>query len=385
MKNMDDIDSIKTLPSEIETLYQEKLIPLEEVQSVLNLRQDLMHAAPQPRAGFQDQLAQRLKVEFEQQQRSNRGMKLHNRFTMRLALAVIAVLTIGVGTALAVSAILQQFIGRDAGLNAVFTAGGGIKLNQSQTVGDYRVNLEWVNADNNRLTLGFTMSGFVCLAEYMTCDISVKVFDQHGQEIPMIDGRTDESQSIYTYLYNFDLFSHKPNEVISTFQLQITPYGMTNEGADPTQPNLIRGRTVILSEPIVLHFSVPISGEVRVYNTPQTATDEYVTVTLRRVTVSPSQTRVALCFVPPVSELSWTMIPRLTTDGTEVAGGGTTDFVSGIGESSAEICNEHIYNVAMLDYTGKWQLEVMELLAFGNSGDDQQRIAGSWMFEFVVP
>jgi hypothetical protein len=385
MTNPDNMDANKTLPSEIETLYREKLITSEEVQPVLNLRHDLMRAAPQPRAGFQNQLAQRLQVEFEQQKRSNRGLKLRMRFVAHLATAVIAILTIGVGAVLAVNAILQQFISHDAGLNAVFIAGGGIELNQSRTVGNYTVNLEWANADNNRLTLGFTVSGFECPTDYMICNINVKVLDQNGQEIPTIDGRRGESQSVYIHLYNFDFSSHVSNETISTFQLQITPYGMTNEGHDPDQPNVIRGQTVILSEPIVLNFSVPMSGDVRVYNTPQSADDENITMTLRRVTVSPSQTRVTICFVPPTSERSWITIPHLTADGTEVVGGGATDFVSGVGESSSEICNEHLYNAAMFDYTGNWQLEITELVGFGSSGADQQRIVGSWMFEFVVP
>jgi hypothetical protein len=385
MTNPDDADINETLPSEIEDLYREKFITSEEVKPMLNLRHDLVRAAPQPREGFQKQLAQRLQVEFEQQKRSARGMKLHKRFTVRFAITVIAVLTIGVGAVLAVNAILQQFIGYDAGLNAVFTAGSGIELNQSQTVGNYTVNLEWANADSNRLTIGFTVSGFTCTTDYVVCDISVKVFDQSGREIPLIDGRADDSQPARTYLYNFDLSSLTPNEAVSAFQFQVTPYGMTNEGPDPDQPGLIRGHTVILGEPITLNFSVPMSDEVRVYSTPQSATDENITLTLRRVTVSPSQTRVAICFVPPTSERRWTTIPRLTTDGAAVVGGGTTDLVSGIGESSGEICNEHIYNAAMFDYTGNWQLEITELIGFGSSGDDKQRIAGSWVFQFQIP
>ena len=385
MTNLDDTNINETLPSEIEDLYREKAITAEEVEPMLKLRHDLMRAAPQPREGLQNQLAQRLQAEWEQQQRSTRGMKLHKRFTVRLAIAVVAVLTIGVGAVLAVNAILQQFIRYDAGLNAVFTAGSGIELNQSQTVGNYTVNLEWANADNHRLTLGFTVSGFACTADYVVCDISVKVFDQNGREIPMIDGRADDSQPARTYLYNFDLSSLTPNEAVSAFQFQVTPYGMTNEGPDPNQPGLIQGHTVPLGEPIALNFSVPMSGEVRVYNTPQNAADENITITLRRVTVSPSQTRVAICFVPPTSERSWTTIPHLTADGTEVVGGGATDFVSGVGESSSEICNEHLYNAAMFDYTGNWQLEITELVGFGSSGADQQRIAGSWVFRFQVP
>jgi hypothetical protein len=358
----------------------------EKMQALAEFENKLILSSPSPRENFQQELAQLLLKEFEQHRVSTPGIKPPMRFTVRLLIAVIVTLTIGVGAVLAVNAILQQFISRDAGLHAVFTAGGGIELNQSQTVGNYTVNLEWANADNNRLTLGFTVSGLVCSTDYMLCDIGVKVFDQNGQQIPTIDGRTDESQSIHTHLYNFDLSSHAFNETISIFQLQITPYGMTNEGPDPDQPNVIRGHTVILSEPIMLHFSVPISGEVRVYNTPQSDADGDITITLRRVVVSPSQTRVAICFVPPVSERSWTTIPSLTTNGAEVVGGGTTDFVSEVGEANSEICNEHLYNAAMFDYRGNWQLEITELVGFGSGGgNDQTRIAGSWVFDFVVP
>lgn len=44
------------------------------------------------------------------------------------------------------------------------------------------------------------------------------------------------------------------------------------------------------------------------------------------------------------------------------------------------------YFAGMYDYHGPWRLEVVELIGFGSSGgNDQQRIAGSWVFEFTVP
>jgi len=40
----------------------------------------------------------------------------------------------------------------------------------------------------------------------------------------------------------------------------------------------------------------------------------------------------------------------------------------------------------MSDYSGSWLLEITELIGFGSGGGaDQQRIAGQWRFEFVVP
>jgi hypothetical protein len=65
--------------------------------------------------------------------------------------------------------------------------------------------------------------------------------------------------------------------------------------------------------------------------------------------------------------------------------GGAVQPITGIGESEGETCSEFAYSAALFDYTGTWQFEITELVGIGSSGDDQQRIAGVWNFEFVVP
>lgn len=98
--------------------------------------------------------------------------------------------------------------------------------------------------------------------------------------------------------------------------------------------------------------------------------------------MAPSQTRVVVCFLPPDPARQWTAVPVLTTAEGEVqGGGGVRTFMEG-----ELACNDYTYFSGMYDYTGAWRLEVTELIGFGSGGgSDQQRIAGSWVFDFVVP
>jgi hypothetical protein len=130
-------------------------------------------------------------------------------------------------------------------------------------------------------------------------------------------------------------------------------------------------------------FSISLVSEQRVMNTPQTTVDQDITVTLRQVTISPSQTRVTICFTPPDLTRQWTSIPYLTTRAGEVVGGGGVQPLPPVND---ETCEAYTYFAGMFDYTGEWRLEISELVGFGSGGgNDQQRIAGSWIFEFVVP
>lgn len=384
--NIDDPNTQDTVPSEIEDLYRNHLITSEEIDPMMTFRDELMQIAQPPREGFQLELSQRLQAEFPQKARSLRKIRALKHLSMHTAFIVLAVLIMSVGVVLAVNAIFQQFITQDDGLRSIYLSGAGTEVSLSQIVGNYMLDLEWTYSDQNRLALGFTVSGFNCPPEqYIFCEIGVRLLDQNQVEVPVISSQGEDGQAVRSYVYNFDTSMLRGQPELIVLQLEIIPYGITETDSITDNPNIKQTTTTSLGEPLILHFTVPLSSDIRVLNDGYTVTDEEVALTLRRVTVSPSQTRVTICFVPPTFERSWITIPHLTADGTEVVGGGATDFVSGVGESSSEICNEHLYNAAMFDYTGNWQLEITELVGFGSSGADQQRIAGSWRFEFVVP
>lgn len=384
--SVNDPNTEDTVPTEIEDLYRNHLITSEQIDPIMTFRDELMQISQPPREGFQLELSKRLQAEFPQKARSPRRTQALKSLSMHTAFIALVVLIMSVGVVLAVNAVVQQFIIQDDGLQSVYLSGKGTEVKLSQTVGNYTLEIEWTYSDQNRLALGFTVAGFNCSPEqYIFCEIGIRLLDQNQVEFPVISSQGEDRQAVRSYIYNFDtsILSGQPELIV--LQLEMIPYGIIETDSTTDTPNIKQTTNIALEEPLILHFSVPLSSDIRILNDANTVTDEEVALTLRRVTVSPTQVRLIVCFVPPTSGKSWITIPHLMADGMEVVGGGATDFVSGVGESSNEICNEHLYKAAMFDYMGNWQLEITELVGFGNDGADPQRILGSWMFEFVVP
>lgn len=170
------------------------------------------------------------------------------------------------------------------------------------------------------------------------------------------------------------------------FQLEVEPFGVTlSEPSDVVSTVMETIRTP-LSAPLILTFSLGTNTQIRVLNVVQSASDGGYTLHLNRVILTPSQTRVLICFLTPDLNLVWTANPYLTAGDVEVAGGGAVQPIVEVGEGGEEeACNEFTYNAAMFDYTGEWRLEIRELVGMGDVGIDQQRIPGSWVFDFIVP
>ncbi|HRL14195.1 MAG TPA: hypothetical protein PKX07_20105, partial [Aggregatilineales bacterium] len=356
--------------------------PEDTMHEITDFETILSAAAPLPHADWESALAQQLHLEFKQRHRARQMLRTASArhpsgLNLRGMALLLLVLLGGVGMVFAVNSILRQFIQSDSGLNAVFERGEGSALDLSQTQGAFTLNLQWANADDHRLTLGFSLTGPECAAEHDFCDIGVSVTDAQGRDIPLLDGRAYEQATTRDYLYNFDLAGVDLAADSFGFQLSVVPYAITHTEPVPDRPGVTNTRSERLSEPIVLNAVISTSRDVRLFTDSLASANADITLTLRRVTVTPSQTRVAICFEPPSADRSWTAIPWLRAGGTAVAGGGAVQPVTGIGEASNEVCSEFIYNAAMSDYSGSWLLEISELIGFGSGGGaDQQRIAG---------
>lgn len=379
-----------------------------KIEAFSEFEAQLIASAPPPRAGFEQELAQRLQREFTQR---NRGRRLlmpaqpnhMGRLSRRTAIILIILLIVGVGVVIAMSAALRQVIGYDAGLKAIFEQGLGHEIGISQTIEDFTVTLEWAYADGNRLTLAYMIAGRPG-EQYTNLDGYVYnlTLRDSGESIPFIQGMgalIDQNGEIVG-------LPPTPTNVISTADrsLNIRTYDLSSVAiGDRSTLNLhlemdaqgvtLQKRTEMPieqfsdmyegpDEHFTFDFSVSLVGDQRVLSEPQMATDQDITITLDRVTISPSQTRVIICFTPPDPARQWTGIPHLTTDAGDVpGGGGVKPFMDG-----ERTCDDYTYFAGMYDYHGDWQLEISELVGFGSGGgNDQQRIAGSWQFRFVVP
>lgn len=380
----------------------------QEMQSLAQFEAALSQSAPQPRAGFEEKLAGRLRDEYAQRGRGKQVLtafqpRRYGRLSTRAAAVLVAILTVGIGAIIAMSAFLQQYLNYDAGLKAILEQGLGHEIGISQTIDGYTVTLEWAYADGNRLTLAYVIDG-IRGVQYsnLESDVYRLSLRNSGTEIPSYQGRGiavdqngepvgwgvtdtivtfDRSLNIDTYdLSSIDFGGRQSLDL----RLEVHPYGITWQ--QRTQVPLERLFQEAKEGPdglFTFDFSIDLVNERRVFDTPVTAVDQDITIHLTEVNVAPSQTRVRICFASPDAARQWTAIPWLTTDAGEVPGGGSGGQPFMDGDLT---CGDYTYFAAMYDYTGAWQLEITELVGFGSGGgSDQQRIAGSWRFAFVVP
>lgn len=374
------------------------------MQGIAEFERLLRASAPQPRLGFEAELGQRLRQEFIQRSRAKVILtKAQPQRLSRLpvrAIALIAILLIGIGTVLALNTLLQPFLNRDAGLKAILEQGLGHEIGISQSHEGFTVTLEWAYADGNRLTLAYTIQGHpgeqytnlisdaYALTERNTGEAipfkegMAALLDEQGEALGFdTEGIPVSDRSLIIRTYDLSPIDTADRDHLD-LHLEVDAYGITV--AKRTQMpieqfnDMKEGPEALFA----FDFSIDLTTERRIFNTPLTATDQGITVHLQEVNVTPSQTRVIICFSPPDPAREWTAAPHLTTDDGDVPGGGAVQpFMDG-----EDACQDYTYYAGMFDYTGDWQLEISELIGFGSDGgDDQQRIVGSWSFAFRVP
>lgn len=319
-----------------------------------------------------------------------------HRRSLRLLVAAAILVIAGGGAALAVYTQMQQLIQDDAGLQTVLDRGLGHEVGLRQTVGDFTVTLDWAYADDNRLTLAYSLRGRpgVQYASLESAPYAVTVrgsdtalsfvqgtsvlLDARGQVITDLDALTSANGSMVVRTYDLGGLALDDREALD-LRVELTAYGVANR-----QRMLIPfdAAPLMQSSAFGFEFSVPLAGQRRALRAPQTATAQDITLTLREVVVTPSQTRLRLCFTPPDPARQWLAIAALTTDAGEVmATGGARPFVEG-----DQHCQDALYTEPLFEVAGRWRLMVTELVGFGaGGGADQVRVAGAWLFDFTIP
>ncbi len=310
-------------------------------------------AAPRPREGFEQELEKRLMNE--------RLIRLPR--PIRTGLIAAALLFVFVVIAYAVDSVVQQVIDWDAGLSAV----EGQPLNLSETVDGYTVNLQWAHADPNRISIGYAISGHEGV-EYtnLSAGRGLKLTDSEGNEFPSAGGMGNAieggvSGNVSTF------YSTALDTLPDTLDLRLEMYIEFATAAARTQaPN---GAYDDWFEgpvgPFVFEFSLQ-TGEQRVLDVAETVTDAGVAVTLQRIVISESQTRIEICFDNPDAAFDdWTPAMWLFVNERDLIAEGQTG-VSG-GRIEGTNCHFNAYNIALGDETGEWRVEVRQLIGMGSS------------------
>lgn len=367
-------------PPEIDDLEQRGEIEPDELASLHVFRAELIKRNPKARAGFKEELSLRLNDQF-QKQSQQLPLLPRNFRRMSYVAAVFILTTLGVGVAFAISLILQGYIEQDKGLRTV----PGTHYNISAFNSNYRLILEWAHVDFNRLSVGFSISGFDCPIErYLFCDVGVRLLNASGMEATIISSQGQDETSTRTYLYNFEFVHDQPQADFVQFRLEVVPVGIVLGQSSSSSSAISDTISQHLSDTLALNFAVEMNSETRIMNLNLSTTSNNVSLTLRRLVISPSQTRVVLCFEPPIADYVWTAIPVLSVNGVAIGGGSGVRMISNVGEVSNEVCNEFTYDASLLDTRGDWQLEVKEMI--GNAHhSEQERLQGQWIVEFEVP
>jgi hypothetical protein len=244
---------------------------------------------------------------------------------------------------------LLEMIQSDGGLHAVYKRGLGVELDQKVTVGEHTAQILWAYADKLRLAVGFTSSGNLSVRN------GIRLQTREGEEVPMINGSRGKPP---VYFFHFDVAGLNS---LKDLQLVLLPESAV--------------------VPLTLKFSLEQDQTVATLHAEEAVTDQNITLTLREVIVTPTQTRWTVCFVPPVTNRNWTVLPSLL----EIQETNGSRLVSGKGEEDGEICDQFLYNKAIFDTGNQSHLEIRELVGSGTGGgNDQVRIKGNWRFDFTL-
>lgn len=310
-------------------------------------------------------------------------------------IALLLALVIG-GGAYAISPILDRSLDRvqehNAGFEYVRDNNLYHEVDLSRTIDGYTIHVQRVYADANRILVGYTLTGlegqeFFNFWPRMATMITADGHELRGSNLdePVMDGNNLGEVLSFDTLEGYV----QPNIALRFMIKDVDVYGKADQA---TIDAGLRKPIGHVAGPFVFDLIVPvIAGRVAEVN--QTVTVNNVPVTLERVVVTPSETRMYVHFhdVPgkPVQDWQWSGHPRLAVDDwasqqNEAEGGGYGDNPRWVFSN----------NYALFDKHGEWTLTIDKLfghdpakVAAMKEGDTIQGefIEGPWVFKFVVP
>jgi hypothetical protein len=315
----------------------------------------LADAAPRPRVGFEQELEERLMI----RDKHMIGLKLPR--PLRTGLIAAALLLVFVVIAYAVDSVVQRLIHYDAGLRAV----EGQPLNLSQTVDGYTVNLQWAHADASRISIGFTISGHDGV-EYTNLHARTYVLtDANGNEFPLYQGVGNFIENgVSGNVYSFDAttLDEAPDLLDLRLEMYIEIATAAARTRTPEDPDAWFEGPI---GPFVFEFSLQTSDS-RVIEVHQTVTEADVPVTLERIVISESQTRLVVCFDEPNAVFDdWTPIVQLFINGRNLQDEGISG--GAIAPIEGTNCHYNVYDGALGSETGEWRVEVRQLVGMDSS------------------
>ncbi|NLE99494.1 MAG: DUF4179 domain-containing protein [Anaerolineales bacterium] len=277
----------------------------------------------------------------------------------------------------------------------------------SQTINGVTVTLEKVYADANQILIGYGISGLpdgVIQAEVTLTDEKGTAFRElAGAGVTgtsdLLDVSLPAGEGRYVVAFDGSGVEGAPPELELHLAMHlvrpifVTPDAtpVTVDGQEVESPVAVEALTPLTvgerttMGPFVFDFRAPFLP-ARVSEVQQTAHAAGIAIRLQRVVVTPSETRITLCFQPPaVDDWDWTVTGALRT-------GLTRNYHLGaevrdrFEQADGQLCYVYGLLAPIEDRRGEWTLRVTELLGFEMKAPYREsRLAGPWVFRFQAP
>ena len=279
--------------------------------------------------------------------------------------------------------ILQRAFQQERGLQRIELQRLGQEIDLRQTVGGFTIALQRVYADANRIVIGYTVSGPAGLEFNNFLLTGFTLTDQEGREYPIHSGvgaGMEGDTGGYVFSFDAGVLPQTPDRLRLRLVTDVMGFPRT------PSPQEERPR----AGPFTFDFSVPVIPG-RVMASPQTAKVDGTRITLQRVVVTPSETRIVLQLSPAPEaggsvEREWAPIVDLqVSDAAPQVQRMAPDVgrFGGFGQWQGGVYDYRI-PYPLYDCRGEWTLTVHELVGFAR-GEGQVRLAGPWLFRFTVP
>lgn len=364
--------------------------------------QAALHALAEAEIGDDMNLWPQLETEIRRINRRPR-MLPHTRLGWVVAILILFV-TAG-ATVYAVDRLLQL---SDPGLDAVDQANMVTHLDQTQQAGDFTVTLQYAYADANRISLAYQAQVEQRFGELDTLTYGFTeavLTDDAGHTFEMMfgggggggggGGSSDPDVIVMsTFMsdssYDASVIEGSPTELhlrlelaLGSFRFEAIPAqggsggggGGSSEATAESQlgPNTMLVATGDEVGRTVFEFSIPFNPG-RVMDTPQTVTANGIEMTLQKVVVTPSLTRLNICYVPPTTPedgQNWNLDTRLDINGEliqEIPGMLISDMIRIYSHDPILLpstCRDYLVQQPLHDRTGTWTLTIDRVMLQG--------------------
>jgi hypothetical protein len=310
-------------------------------------------------------------------------------------LALVLLLTLST-VAYAVVPVVNWLFKQEVGLSYVEQAGLSQEIDLGQMVDGVTVTLERGYADVNRIVLGYTIHS-ADGRRYIPS--SMRLSDAHGDGfLPTVGmgaiGQSDIMEVSLPlgeggFVFSFDATDLQGAPLTLNLHLEVELMEFTSPVGEPPSPSVQDSApdqpesAVVTYEgtlvgPFTFDFDLPLNPGYT-SEAQQTVETAGVALELKRVVVTPSETRAFLCIETPDDDWDhWAVVATLSTEAGQAENAWNANPEEG--------CALHGFLPPLYGQKGDWTLTVTELIRFPDEwSGEQTRLPGPWVFHFRVP